>query len=104
MASWAWIIVVILIAIGFLYFYKPDIFTGFIARFKTSNISLPILSCKPNWLYNGIWLGADSCKTACYAGAKVTSFKEDKTNLVLNNYTSQPFDACFCDINNCNPQ
>ena len=65
--------------------YSPSIFSG---------TSL----CKPSYVYGSPWIGDELCKTACYGVAKVTSFKHDKADI-----GGQTIDACYCDVNNCNP-
>lgn len=52
--------------------------------------------CKPNWVMSAPNMNmygnrsSDLCKSQCYGGAKVTSYKIEN-------------DTCYCDINNCNP-
>lgn len=63
-----------------------------------TEVSLSV-NCRPNYVYAGQWVSDDTCKTSCYTGTGTSSYKKDFSTMF-----NQTFEACFCDVNDCNPK
>jgi len=104
MKGWFIFLVLALIA-GYLYYFQPQ-FLKMISGKLTSILASTVVKCEPNWMLVGeVPISPDYCKTACYKGFSVTSYRlaDWVTREIVKKPEPTGIYYCYCDANNCNP-